>query len=472
MLGHGLEQGGLGLRHRAVDLVDEQDVGEDRPGAELELAHPLIEHGQPGDVGRLEVGGALDAPDGGAVDRAGERPCEDRLRRAGHVLEEDVPARGERRQDEIDPIGLAAHDRLDVVAQAFGGRGRPLEALVRLDRRLEVLLCHDLPGLPRRCSVAHNSRSFVPASIAQRPIPYATSSAVAGRPSDRGAPAPTRSMSPAIAGHELMPAASRACHSTFPVVVEKPRIVPSNAGAKTTSSGDGRAAEVRRADAMAPADRARRGVEGVENPRPLARRPLEDACRGDRALPHAEIEHRDEHRVGRERHGAQHSAEQAGAHEGLLARKRADVVQVPPHRLLPDPFVGLAVPGDHPAGLAGAEDHRPTIRPDGREDRGDVEVVVADVVVEHLVVPDDLAGGAVQDDQRVGVERAAGEPGAVRVPRRAAPRAGVRDADVDTALRVDRHRVPRPTPAGVFVRPGLRDRLEPPDPASRRASSA
>ena len=153
----------------------------------------------------------------------------------GHVLEQDVPARGERREDEVDPIGLAAHDRLDVVAQAFRGRGRPLEALVRLDRRLEVLLCHDLPGLPRRCSVAHNSRSFVPASIAQRPIPYATSSAVAGRPSDRGAPAPTRSMSPAIAGHELIPAARRACHSTFPVVVEKPRIVPSNAGAKTTS---------------------------------------------------------------------------------------------------------------------------------------------------------------------------------------------------------------------------------------------
>ena len=120
-----------------------------------------------------------------------------------------------------------------------------------------------------------------------------------------------------------------------------------------------------------------------------------------------------------------------------------------------------------PAGLAGAEDHRPTIRPDGREDRRDLEVVVADVVVEHLVVPDDLAGGAVQDDQRVGVERAAGEPGAVREPRRAAPRARVRDADVDTALRVDRHRVPRPTPAGVGVRPGLRDRLEPPDPASR-----
>ena len=45
--------------------------------------------------------------------------------------------------------------------------------------------------------------------------------------------------------------------------------------------GDGRAAEVRRAGRDGSSGSARRGVEGVENPRPLARRPLEDACRGD-----------------------------------------------------------------------------------------------------------------------------------------------------------------------------------------------
>ena len=36
-LGHRLEQRRLRLRHRAVDLVDEQDVGEDRAGPELEV---------------------------------------------------------------------------------------------------------------------------------------------------------------------------------------------------------------------------------------------------------------------------------------------------------------------------------------------------------------------------------------------------------------------------------------------------
>ena len=42
LLGHRLEQRGLRLRHRAVDLVDEHDVREDRPRLELELADLLV----------------------------------------------------------------------------------------------------------------------------------------------------------------------------------------------------------------------------------------------------------------------------------------------------------------------------------------------------------------------------------------------------------------------------------------------
>jgi hypothetical protein len=59
-LGHRLEQRGLGLRSRAVDLVDEDHVREDRPGAELEVARLLVEDREPRHVGRLEVGRALD----------------------------------------------------------------------------------------------------------------------------------------------------------------------------------------------------------------------------------------------------------------------------------------------------------------------------------------------------------------------------------------------------------------------------
>ena len=43
LLGHRLEERRLRLRHRAVDLVDEEDVREDRPGPELEVAVALVE---------------------------------------------------------------------------------------------------------------------------------------------------------------------------------------------------------------------------------------------------------------------------------------------------------------------------------------------------------------------------------------------------------------------------------------------
>ena len=106
-LGHRLEQRRLRLRHRPVDLVDEQDVGEHRAGPELEVALLLVEDREPGDVGRLQIGRALDAGELHAFDRARDRACEDRLRRSGHVLEQHVPLTGERRDDEAD-LGVLA----------------------------------------------------------------------------------------------------------------------------------------------------------------------------------------------------------------------------------------------------------------------------------------------------------------------------------------------------------------------------
>ena len=49
---HRLEEGGLGLRRGAVDLVDEQDVGEDRARPEAERAALAIEDVDPGHVRR------------------------------------------------------------------------------------------------------------------------------------------------------------------------------------------------------------------------------------------------------------------------------------------------------------------------------------------------------------------------------------------------------------------------------------
>ena len=120
VLGHRLEQRRLRLRHRPVDLVDEQDVREHRPGPELEVPVALVEDGQAGDVGRLEVGRALDACEGRALHRACDRAGEHGLRRARHVLEQDVAVADERGEHEPHLVGLAVDDRLDVREQSLG----------------------------------------------------------------------------------------------------------------------------------------------------------------------------------------------------------------------------------------------------------------------------------------------------------------------------------------------------------------
>ena len=122
-LRHRLEQRRLGLRHRPVDLVDEQDVGEHRAGPELEVALLLVEDREAGDVGRLQVGRALDARELDAVDRAGDGAGEDGLRGPGHVLEQDVALAGERGDDEADLVVLAVHDRGDIGHEASGHIG-------------------------------------------------------------------------------------------------------------------------------------------------------------------------------------------------------------------------------------------------------------------------------------------------------------------------------------------------------------
>ena len=128
LLGHRLEQRGLRLRRRAVDLVDEDDVGEDRPRAELEVPRLLVEDRQPRDVRGLEVRGALDALRNGALDAPRDRPGEDGLGRARHVLEQDVTVAREGRQDELDLVALPVDDRLDVVHEPVGDGPGALEA--------------------------------------------------------------------------------------------------------------------------------------------------------------------------------------------------------------------------------------------------------------------------------------------------------------------------------------------------------
>ena len=57
---HRLEEGRLGFRRRAVDLVGKQQLGEDRAAAELEPGLALIVKKAAGDVAWQQVGGELD----------------------------------------------------------------------------------------------------------------------------------------------------------------------------------------------------------------------------------------------------------------------------------------------------------------------------------------------------------------------------------------------------------------------------
>ena len=144
-----------------------------------------------------------------------------------------------------------------------------------------------------------------------------------------------------------------------------------------------------------------------------------------------------------------------------LRRQRAEVVQVRADRLRPAPRAGQPVPRDDAPRLAGAEDAT------ADDDRRGLEVVVAHVVLRHLVVPEELPGGRGQREQGVGVGDRARIHAAVRSHRRAAPGPGIRDPEVEAAVRRDRGRVPRATAAGGGKLPWIADRLEAPADLSR-----
>ena len=111
LLLHGLEQGRLGLGRGPVDLVGENQVGDQRPFLEGEFvaaAFGLGEHHGALDVRRHHVRCELDAGEG-EVDRLAQAPHEQGLAEPRHALEQDVPARHHRGQHAVDDVLLADH---------------------------------------------------------------------------------------------------------------------------------------------------------------------------------------------------------------------------------------------------------------------------------------------------------------------------------------------------------------------------
>jgi hypothetical protein len=119
---HGFEEGGLGLGRRAVDLVGQDHVGEQRPLQELELAVAgaavLLNHLRAGDVRRHQVGRELDAAEG-QRQALGQGADHQGLGQPRHALQDAVPPAEQGDQQLLDDLVLA-HDHaaqllLDVV---------------------------------------------------------------------------------------------------------------------------------------------------------------------------------------------------------------------------------------------------------------------------------------------------------------------------------------------------------------------
>ena len=123
---HRLEQGGLGLGRGPVDLVGEQQPGEDRPAPEVELAAALVVDERAGEVGRQQVRRELDPREADARHLC-EGACDQRLGEARKVLDQHMTVGKQPEQDELERLALA-HDRaLDLVEHLPGELADPFQ---------------------------------------------------------------------------------------------------------------------------------------------------------------------------------------------------------------------------------------------------------------------------------------------------------------------------------------------------------
>ena len=118
LLLHRFQQCTLHLGRRAVDLVGQEDIGEDRPLLDREVAASLVvDHGAD-QVGGQQVGGELDAVES-ARDGRREGPHRQGLGQPGNSLEQDV-AIGEEPDEQALDHGMLADDHLAQLLGDFG----------------------------------------------------------------------------------------------------------------------------------------------------------------------------------------------------------------------------------------------------------------------------------------------------------------------------------------------------------------
>ena len=118
---HRLQQRRLGLGRGAVDLVGEQQFGEDRPAGQGEGRGLEVEQIGADDVARHQVRGELDAAEL-EPDRAREAVRDQRLGRARRAFEQDVPAGEQGDEHQVDRRLLADHGLRHLAADLAGQR--------------------------------------------------------------------------------------------------------------------------------------------------------------------------------------------------------------------------------------------------------------------------------------------------------------------------------------------------------------
>ncbi len=191
LLLHRLEEGGLGLRGRSVDLVGEDEVAEDRPLPEAEREGPavlLLEDLGPGHVRGHQVGGALDP--GEAEPEASRQPLDEaRLPETGKPLEEDVLAGEDREEKGFEDLLAGADPDLPERVEEGLDRGpefaRPeLEGLGLRARGSPKLLSH-----PRSLSGEREGRDLRAARSVNSGKPRVRVARMPGFPSFRRAAA-------------------------------------------------------------------------------------------------------------------------------------------------------------------------------------------------------------------------------------------------------------------------------------------
>jgi hypothetical protein len=113
---HRLEQRGLRARTRAIDLVGQQHMAEDRAAAQRELRAALVVHGDPEQIARQQIARELHARHLGP-DRlcqgAGQRGLAD----ARHVFDQDVPTGQEGDRGQLHHTRLALERAFDGAPQ-------------------------------------------------------------------------------------------------------------------------------------------------------------------------------------------------------------------------------------------------------------------------------------------------------------------------------------------------------------------